>query len=59
MYKSLTNRQTDRQTDRRTDGRRTRSDVKSLADIVSWAKKKSGLIQIGVPRVRNADLKLN
>ena len=57
MYKSLTNRQTDRQTE--TDGRRTRSDVKSLADIVSWAKKKSGLIQIGVPRVRNADLKLN
>ena len=55
MYKSLTNRQTDRQT----DGRRTRSDVKSLADYVSWAKKKSGLIQIGVPRVRNADLKLN
>ena len=58
MYKSLTNRQTDRQTDRRTDDG-TRSDVKSLADIVSWAKKKSGLIQIGVPRVRNADLKLN
>ena len=31
----------------------------ALGDFVTWAKDTSNLIQIGIPTVTNADLKLN
>ena len=45
-------------TTERTNGRHQQMPI-ALGDFVTWAKNTSDLIQIGIPTIRNADLKLN
>ena len=57
FYMKCYHRTTNERTNERTNDRHRPMAI-ALGDFVTWAKNTSNLIQIAIPTIRNADLKL-